>query len=110
MTETPTSTIPAVTCAGCGVAIYADRYRPQYLAGSRTVWRAETDGHTFSATCAQHGPGETGRYTLMAGGADGGWTRHAWMASPTVARLYADRYALPGDLLVGPGGETLHRY
>lgn len=49
-------------------------------------------------------------YSLITTGPDGGWVRHHWRTTETEARRYAERYACFGDLLVGPRGETLHRY
>ena len=49
-------------------------------------------------------------YSLMTTGPEGGWNRHQWLTTENDARKYAERYAMSGDLLTGPRGETLHRY
>lgn len=48
-------------------------------------------------------------YTLLSTD-DGGYIRHHWRTTEADAIRYAERYACPGDLLVGPRGETLIRY
>lgn len=49
-------------------------------------------------------------YSLMTTGPEGGWYRHQWLTTEENARKYAERYAMSGDILTGPRGETLHRY
>ena len=48
-------------------------------------------------------------YTLWAT-EGGGYIRHHWRTTEADAAKYATRYALPGDLLTGPRGETLVRF